>query len=175
MEVREGRVRAQMGYHSWGPRGTGKNTGCPACAGRVPTATHNLEVYCEVHGMEELLGEWADRSRRPKDFTPGSAVKVPWQCRECGLGWDEAHIYDRTCSSRPRLRVPGVGGACGDVHQQPRGVVRTERAGGPAGGVGAPRQGADGLHAGVSREGAADVRGVRMGVGFNQRTYSDMR
>jgi hypothetical protein len=94
-------VKEECG-HRWGAQ-VGNRTrggGCPACAGRVPTATHNFEVYCQETGLEELLGEWADRSRRPKDFTPASSVKVPWTCRECRWGW-EASISDRTRSGRP--------------------------------------------------------------------------
>jgi len=56
--------------HRWraqvGSRTKTRGTGCPACAGRVPTATHNFEVYCQETGREELLGEWADRGRRPR-------------------------------------------------------------------------------------------------------------
>ena len=89
--------------HRWGAaisNRTSNGTGCPACAGKVPTATHNFEVYCQETGRSELLGEWADRSRRPKDFTPASGAKVPWKCGECGWGW-EARIASRT-SSNPR-------------------------------------------------------------------------
>jgi len=88
--------------HRWraqvGSRTRGTPAGCPACAGKVPTATHNFEVYCQETGREELLGEWADRSRRPKDFMPASRAKVPWQCGACGWGW-EASIFNRTRSS----------------------------------------------------------------------------
>jgi len=89
--------------HRWGAvvKNRTNGQGCPACSGRVPTATHNFEVYCQETGREELLGEWADRSSRPKDFTPGSRTKVPWQCGECGWGW-EATIKNRTISSHPR-------------------------------------------------------------------------
>ena len=76
--------------HRWSARvgnRTTLGTGCPACAGRVPTAAHNFEVYCQETGREELLEEWADRSRRPKDSLPGSGVKVPWQCGECEHTW----------------------------------------------------------------------------------------
>ena len=86
------RWRAQVGSRTRG-------TGCPACAGKVPTATHNFEVYCQETGREELLGEWADRSSRPKDFMPASSAKVPWQCGECGWGW-QARISNRTSSNR---------------------------------------------------------------------------
>jgi hypothetical protein len=89
--------------HRWGAQ-VGDRTrggGCPACAGKVPTATNNFEVHGEEHGMTELLGEWTDRSRRPKDFTPGSIAKVPWQCRECEHEW-VSRICSRTDSKQPR-------------------------------------------------------------------------
>jgi len=107
MPASRAKVPWQCGECGWGWQSTINNRtsssrprGCPACAGKVPTATHNFEVYCQETGREELLGEWADRSRRPKDFTPGSGVKVPWECRECGWGW-EALISSRTYSSHP--------------------------------------------------------------------------
>jgi len=88
--------------HRWGARVSNHSgSGCPACAGRVPTATHNFEVYCQETGREELLGEWADRSRRPKDFTPGASAKVPWKCGKCGWRW-EASLNRRSSSSRAR-------------------------------------------------------------------------
>jgi hypothetical protein len=31
---------------------------------------------------------------------PGSKAKMPWQCRQCGWGW-EASISDRTRSNHP--------------------------------------------------------------------------
>jgi len=75
-------------------------SGCPACAGKVPTPTHNLEVWCKEQGQERLLEEWADPDEAPKDFTPGSKVKVPWKCGKCGCGWD-ATVHHRTRSERP--------------------------------------------------------------------------
>jgi len=55
--------------------------------------------------------------------------------------------------------------AGGGAHEQLRGVVQIPRAGGPAEGVGGPQQEAEGLHAGVGREDAVEVRGVRSHVG----------
>ena len=75
-------------------------TGCPACAGTVPTPTSNLEVWCTEHGREDLLEEWVDAGRRPVDFLPASNVKVLWQCGECGWGW-EATMNNRTKSKDP--------------------------------------------------------------------------
>jgi len=77
VKVLEGRVRAQMGCPNRQPPGS-RPSGCPACAGKVPTATYNFEVYCQETGQEELQGEWADRSRMPEDFTLASIAKVPW-------------------------------------------------------------------------------------------------
>jgi len=98
--------------HRWGAQ-VGNRTrggGCPACAGKVPTATHNFEVYCQETGREELLGEWADRSRRPKDFTPGSNAKVMWKCTDCGWGW-EASLNERTRANNSRSTgCPGCAG-----------------------------------------------------------------
>jgi predicted Zn-ribbon and HTH transcriptional regulator len=92
--------KEECGYR-WGATVGSRTSGsrCPACSGRVPTATHNFEVYCEETGRQELLGEWADRSSRPKDFTPGSKVKVPWECGKCEWVW-EASMHSRT-SSKP--------------------------------------------------------------------------
>jgi len=85
-------------------------TGCPACAGSVVTATNNLAVWCGKNGRDDLLGEWAHPDKAPTDFTPASTAKVPWQCRECGWGW-ETSIYNRTKSKHPTgcpaCNVPG--------------------------------------------------------------------
>ena len=124
-------------------------TGCPACAGRVATPTHNLEAWCKANGREDLLEEWVDAGRRPKDFTPASKVKVPWKCGECGCGWD-ATIANRTKSNGPSgCPACNIGGKKTVSGAQPRGVVQSDRARGPAAGVGGPRHGAEELHAGV--------------------------
>ena len=41
--------------------------GCPACAGRVPTATHNLAVWCGANGRDDMLRKWAHSDKAPTD------------------------------------------------------------------------------------------------------------
>jgi len=67
-------------------------SGCPGCAGRAATTIRNLAVWCGTNARGDLLTQWAHPDKAPTDFTPGSATKVPWKCRECGLGW-EAGAY----------------------------------------------------------------------------------
>jgi len=83
-------------------------TGCPACAGRVPTETHNLALACEESEgrLAHLPGEWHHPTKRMEDFTPASMKKVPWRCGTCESKWD-ATIYDRTRSIRPTGRPTG--------------------------------------------------------------------
>jgi DNA-directed RNA polymerase subunit RPC12/RpoP len=77
-------------------------TGCPACAGRVATETHNLALTCEQSWgrLAHLRGEWLHPTKRMEDCTPGSKEKVPWKCRTCEWEWD-ARIASRTRSDRP--------------------------------------------------------------------------
>jgi len=77
--------------------------GCPACAGKVATETHNLALVCEESEgqLAHLPGEWHHPTKRMEDFTPGSKEKVPWRCGTCEWEWD-ARIDSRTGSDRPR-------------------------------------------------------------------------
>jgi hypothetical protein len=77
-------------------------TGCPGCAGKVPTETNNLKLACKESGgrLAHLLVEWNHLTKRMEDFAPASAQKVPWKCG-CGHEWD-ARISSRTRSDRPR-------------------------------------------------------------------------
>jgi DNA-directed RNA polymerase subunit RPC12/RpoP len=77
-------------------------SGCPACAGRVATDTHNLALACEESGgrLAHLPGEWLHPTKRMEDFTPASSEKVAWRCGTCEGEWD-ATIHDRTRSDRP--------------------------------------------------------------------------
>jgi RNase P subunit RPR2 len=77
-------------------------SGCPACAGRVATETHNLALACEESGgrLAHLPEEWHHPTKRMEDFTPGTNEKVPWRCRTCEWEWD-ARIIDRTRSDHP--------------------------------------------------------------------------
>jgi hypothetical protein len=66
--------------------GKTKPTDCPACAGSVATATHNLRLTCEESRgrLEHLLEEWDHLTMRPEDFCPASNEAVPWKCGKCG-------------------------------------------------------------------------------------------
>jgi hypothetical protein len=76
-------------------------SGCPACAGSVPTETHNLKVFCDDSGgrLAHLPGEWNHPTNWMEEFTPASNERVPWKC-ECGGEWN-ARIGSRTRSERP--------------------------------------------------------------------------
>ena len=77
--------------------------GCPACAGKVTTETHNLALACKESGgrLAHLAGEWNHPTKRMEDFTPASRKRMPWRCGTCELEWD-ATINNRTWSDRPR-------------------------------------------------------------------------
>jgi predicted Zn-ribbon and HTH transcriptional regulator len=77
-------------------------SGCPGCAGSVPTETNNLKLFCNESGgwLAHLPGEWKHRTKRMEDFTPASTEIVPWKCGKCGGEWD-ARIHNRTRSERP--------------------------------------------------------------------------
>jgi RNase P subunit RPR2 len=77
-------------------------TGCPACAGKVATETHNLALACEESGgrLAHLPGEWNHPTKRMEDFTPGTKEKVLWTCGTCEWEWN-ASINSRTSNSHP--------------------------------------------------------------------------
>jgi rubrerythrin len=79
-----------------------RSSGCPACAGKVATETHNLALACEQSGgrLAHLPGEWNHPTKRMEDFTPGSSEQVPWRCKTCEREWD-ATINSRTKGDRP--------------------------------------------------------------------------
>lgn len=90
--------------HSWfcspADRST-YNTGCPYCAGKLPTETNNLLVICP-----ELANEWdydknknlKDKTGRdistPEKITPASSQRVYWKCKK-GHSW-KASVGNRT-------------------------------------------------------------------------------
>ena len=59
-------------------------SGCPSCAGQVPTPDNNLEA---LH--PDLLKDWDwDKNvSLPSLYTPKSSRKVHWVCRECNYPW----------------------------------------------------------------------------------------
>ena len=95
-------------------------TGCPACAGKVATETHNLALACEESGgrLAHLPGEWNHPTKRMEDCTPASPEKVPWKCGTCAGEWNAAissrtaRDYSRGCPAcnphsglRPKKRI----------------------------------------------------------------------
>jgi ribosomal protein S27E len=79
------------------------NARCPACTGRVATATDNLTI---THA--HLVREWSPRNAdRPTDVRRASNARRWWRCLQC-LWEYEAKVADRT-SKRPR-GCPGCAG-----------------------------------------------------------------
>jgi hypothetical protein len=57
----------------------GKGSGCPMCAGQMPSSTNNLGLY------PHLVDEWdVERNcgKRPQDYTRGSKEQLHWNCRK---------------------------------------------------------------------------------------------
>lgn len=62
---------------------TSHGTGCPACAGRVPTKSRNLAV---THPA--LVEEYSERNIKPAtEVLAGTGKKIWWQCRICMHEW----------------------------------------------------------------------------------------
>ena len=126
-----------------------KPTGCPGCAGKVPSWFHSLELTCkESDGrFEHLIGEWAHPTKRMKDFTPRSHTR---RCRGSAAGAVTSGMrrpMTRTRATHSQ-RVPEVRGS---PPARPRGALRAERraTGSSARGVGAPDEEHEGLRAGL--------------------------
>ena len=67
------------------------STGCPYCAGKLPTKENNLSA-----DNPQLSKQWDNKKNnglRPQDFVPGSLKKVWWICSR-GHSY-EASIYNR--------------------------------------------------------------------------------
>ena len=75
---------------------TGKNTGCPFCAGqKVIPGINDLETWCKQNERKEILKEWSDKNTiRPNEISAHSSQKVIWCC-EKGHEWTTP-IVDRT-------------------------------------------------------------------------------
>jgi len=70
---------------------TNRGSGCPYCAGQLPSKEINLAVK-----HPDLVAEWHPTKNsqfKPEDFLSGSGKKVWWQCAE-GHEW-QALIYKR--------------------------------------------------------------------------------
>ena len=69
-----------------------RQSGCPACSGRVATPEENLMIV-----NPQLCREWNEtrNSKSPSDYRPQSNQKVWWICSTCGYEW-QAKINDRS-------------------------------------------------------------------------------
>lgn len=72
--------------HEWFIQVKNRNTGtgCPYCAGKLPSDEYNLLV-CN----KELCEEWNydKNDKNPEDYTPNSSKKVWWKCKKCKHEW----------------------------------------------------------------------------------------
>ncbi len=71
--------------HEWFAAGNHrlKGSGCPACAGKVATATNNLLVT-----RPDLAEEYSPKNTLPPNqVIAGTAKKLLWLCRTCGHEW----------------------------------------------------------------------------------------
>ncbi len=69
-----------------------RQSGCPACSGRVATSDKNL-----MRANPELCKEWnyTRNPKAPNEFRPQSSQKVWWVCSTCGYEW-KAKISERS-------------------------------------------------------------------------------
>ena len=71
-----------------------KGTGCPFCAGKHPTESHNLKVQ-----KPHLASEWhptKNAGLTPDKVTPGSNKKVWWKCK-FGHEWRASVVNRKGC------------------------------------------------------------------------------
>lgn len=92
-------------------------TGCRRCGVRKSSDSKRKNAANRSGGIRDakLLEEWnyeKNGERIPKNFAPGSSIKVWWRCRSCGYEW-EARISNRSILGRGcpccanRVVVPG--------------------------------------------------------------------
>ncbi|MBE5459428.1 zinc-ribbon domain-containing protein [Mycobacteroides abscessus] len=100
--------------------------GCPACAGKVVTATNNLSAR-----FPDIAAQWhptRNGTLSPAETLPGSHTKRWWLCRVCGNAWDTAVAHRTTRGSGcPRCapkkiavtqETPKPGRSLADLHPQ---------------------------------------------------------
>ncbi len=81
-----------------------KGSGCPVCAGRLPTTDFNLRV---LH--PQIAAEWHPEKNgnlRPEDVVPGSRKTVWWKCNR-GHEWQAGVRYRSNGSSCPECALLG--------------------------------------------------------------------
>ena len=86
---------------------TSNRSGCPGCAGQLPTDANNLRKWCQNNGEygQKLVAEWAELDVDMKDVMPATNKKRLWRCSAgCMVDgqpftWETA-VSHRTCSIR---------------------------------------------------------------------------
>ena len=92
----------EVGGHEWDEyisARTNMNSGCPACAGKVPTDRNRLTIH-----HSSVAAEWVkclDCDKPADEHSYGSNHRAEWRCSECGHEWP-AGISDRTISGKGR-------------------------------------------------------------------------
>jgi hypothetical protein len=70
---------------------TMNGSGCPYCAGKLPSEENNV-----AKRFPELLCDWDyEENGDPRNYTSGSRQRVWWQCVNCGHRW-KTEINNRT-------------------------------------------------------------------------------
>lgn len=80
---------------------TKQHSGCPYCAGKLPTEENNAAVL-----YPHLLAEW-DSEKNDKslyELLPNTKYLASWICRNCGYRW-ETMLYNRASSKGSRCPV----------------------------------------------------------------------
>lgn len=83
------------------------NSGCPYCAGVLPSEDYNLLVI-----NPKLCEEWNynKNDKLPSEYTPNSGIEVWWKCKKCGHEWS-MNIQDR---NQGKCRCP----KCSDSYSE---------------------------------------------------------
>lgn len=97
----------QYGWVTMTDTRTGKNSGCPACAGNIIVLGQNdLLTWCNTQGgygqqlKEEFTGKLEDGTPiKIEEISRGSNIKIWWKCSKCGYKWASSP-NDRTCKKR---------------------------------------------------------------------------
>ena len=79
-------------------------TGCPGCAGKVPTDAHNLLKWCQDNGEygQKLVAEWAEPDVNMKDVMPKAAKKRLWRCSSGCMVDGEPFTWETLVHNRTR-------------------------------------------------------------------------
>ena len=62
---------------------TKNNSGCPYCAGRLPSKDNNVAVL-----YPDLLADWDENNdKSPYELLPNTKYLASWVCHKCGYRW----------------------------------------------------------------------------------------